>query len=41
VPILSQRGWNTYVSVAFYSTQGYAAHVEFGAAKASLVRLTE
>ena len=30
-----------YVSVAFYPTQGYAAHVEFGAAKAAPIRLTE
>jgi len=30
-----------YVSVAFYRTQGYAAHVEFGAAKAAPIRLTE
>jgi hypothetical protein len=32
---------NKYVSLAFYPTQGYAAHVEFGAAKASPIRLTE
>ena len=32
---------NKYVSVAFYPTQGYAAYVEFGAAKAVPIRLTE
>jgi hypothetical protein len=32
---------NKYFSVAFYPTQGYAAHVEFGAAKAAPIRLTE
>jgi len=30
-----------YVSAALCPTQGYAAHVEFGAAKASPIRLTE
>jgi hypothetical protein len=29
-----------YISVAFYPAQGYAAHVEFGAAKAAPIRLT-
>jgi hypothetical protein len=32
---------NKYISVAFYPTQGYAAHVVFGAAKAAPIRLTE
>jgi hypothetical protein len=32
---------NKYVSVAFYPEQGYAALVEFGAAKAAPLRLTE
>ena len=33
--------WTKYVSVSFYPTQGYTAHVEFGAAKAAPIRLTE
>ena len=32
---------NKYVSVSSYPTQGYAAHVEFGAIKAAPIRLTE
>jgi hypothetical protein len=30
-----------YVYVAFYSAQGYTAHVEFGTAKAAILKLTQ